>query len=309
MPKGRDVLLGRYGPHKTEPIFRLLPGHGGPRPALSFVLNTLAGNDGGMLRFHLSLTKNLLRTEQQTFRLIINSANKRESIRASMIATMRLLADLWINSGKSDLNASFDDPSTRNVEYVPEGERGPIRALFYNLIGNLVHYPAIRSDGTQGTQESYFGMQSEDFGWRSAGEVAVRFGDKVAMYWFARLLDSPYSRHLARCDGCAAYFAYDRAPKAAIKSGVFCRNCKGRGSAQRTRRSRAFAHLRMIDAAANAWGQWKRSSANPSQRDWVAARVSRELRAEGKPPITPKWVSQNISAIEAAIQKRNHAKG
>ncbi len=261
------------------------------------------------MQFHFSIKQNLVEREKQVFELIVNNAQRRESVRTSMIAMMGLLADLWVDSGKSGVSKSFDDPSTRNVEFVAEGNRGPIRAIFYDLVGNQVHYPAIRFDGTQGTRETYFGMQSEDISWRSAEEVAARFGKKVAMYWFARLLDSPFSRHLARCHECAQYFAYDRAPKAAIKSGVFCRNCKGRGSAERTRSSRAFAQLHMIVAAADAWGEWKYSRANPNQRGWVAARVSRELLAKGKPPITSKWVSQNITAIEAAIQKRNDAKG
>jgi hypothetical protein len=306
--KEKGELLGRFGPDKIPPIDRPFPGHGGPRPTLSFVVNTLAGNDAGMVRLHLSFTRNLSTEDEEAYHRIVGNKKLVAAAEASMIGMMRQLADLWIDSGKSGPDDTFDNPATRNVEYAPGDGVGPIRGIFYNLIGNLVRYPAIRLDGTQDTREIAFGMTAEDFGWRSGKEAAEQFGSKVAMYWFARLLDSPFSRHLARCDECRAYFGYERAPKTAIKSGVYCDKCKAQGSARRMRSGRETLQLEMIEAAASASAEWEYSRTNPDKRNWIARSVNKRLGKRLKVPITRKWVSQNLDRIDAAILRRNDAK-
>jgi hypothetical protein len=135
------------------------------------------------------------------------------------------------------------------------------------------------------------------------------FGRRVAAYWFFQLLNSPYSRHLARCDDCKRYFAYQRAPKTDIKSGVYCPKCKQSGSVRRVKSARALLQAELIDAASLFWGEWRLSHTHPDQREWLASRVSRQFSRRLKAPLTRKWVSQNINSIQAAIERRTHAKG
>ncbi len=296
----RSELLSQHGPETTPIVTLPFPGHSGDRPNLSFVLDTLHGTSYGLVQFHLFHTGNLMPEEQGKLEIILALPEVLRAAENEMMSFIKLLSDLWIDSGR---NGDTDNPSTRNVEFAPEGRRAPIRGIFYNLVGNLVHYPAIRLDGTQDPRELVFGMSSEDFGWRSPQEAALRFGEKVAMYWFARFLNSKYSRHLTRCDGCGDYFAYTRAPKTDIKHGVYCDECKSIGSAKRLKSSRAMLHDEMVKAAAALWDAWKPTHAHPDRGRWIATQVSKQFKKRLAAPVTRKWVSQNLIRIETEIEK------
>jgi hypothetical protein len=301
----KSEVVGRYGPRKT--VYEPFPGHTGPRPQLSFVLKTLAGDESGMVRMHISCTPGFTPEQQELFDAVFSDPKSLLLAEANMIQRMKLLADLWIDSGKSGPEQSVDNPASRNVEFAPEDRPIPISRLFYSLIGVEPRYPVIRSDGTQTTEEYIFGFDVDSITNHGVKSALTHFGQKVAMYWFARLLNSPFSRHLARCDKCEAYFAYERAPKTAIKSGVYCAKCKGRGASLRMKSARAMLQRNMVDVAANVWGEWKSSHRTPDQRDWVAKQVSKRFGPRLKAPLTRKWVSQNLDSIETAIKRSNDA--
>jgi hypothetical protein len=262
----------------------------------------------------------------------------------SMVAMMRYLADLWIDSGKSgDGENKVDNPSHRNVEYLPPSgtpqivwkidpdEKTPIPGwnvfsipvglpiynLFYQLIGNDARWPEIHKDGTQSLKELVFGFTTEDTH-SSYRFLQHWFGMKVAMYWFARLLDSPFSRLLARCDDCGTYFAYERAPRTDIKGGTHCTNCKSRGSAKRMKSTRDKRMGEMVGFAAEFYGQFKPNSRQPLNK-WIAERVNRRtesirVKAGRKkqshyPAITGRWVTEHLKQIEAEVERRKNAKG
>jgi hypothetical protein len=249
-----------------------------------------------------------------------------------MVAMMRYVADLWIDSGKSGSGASrVDNPSKRHVSYQPPRDTRqivvrlrpdtnqaisgwigfslpvniPISTLFHLLIGAETRKLQIHEDGRQSLEDLIFGFSIEHLSNGNFRTAFHEFGKKVAMYWFAKLLDSPYSRHLARCDNCRAYFAYERAPRVDLKSGVYCSNCQGRGSVRRVNLNRKELNKKMVNAAAAAWGQWQRSHRQPDQREWVSKQVNNKCGTQ----IQRKWVSQNLKKIKAAyddLSARQH---
>lgn len=342
-------------PFVRPPIVSQFPGHDGPRPQLSFVLKTLAGDDSGMTEMHLSIPRSW-RTPEEDERLnkIFSDPLYPQIAKNSMIAMMRYLADLWIDSGKSGEGENrVDNPSRRNVEYLPPtgtprivvkgdyfpAENDPARmsltrfigwtassipeglsisALFYQLIGNEARWPEIHKDGTQTLKELVFGftVANANLSYRDA---LHQFGMKVAMYWFASLLDSPFSRLLARCDDCGTYFAYERAPRIDIKGGTHCANCKGQGSARRMKSTRERRTNELVGFAADVWEQWKPDSRHGPRSRWIAERVNRRTaKIEAKSGkkseslfsvITGRWVTQHLTEIKAEVERRENAKG
>lgn len=309
------------------PITSKFPEHDGPRPQLSFVLSTLSGDDCGRTKMHLSNPRpgQTLEERNITQKVLADPLSTRVA-KDSMIAMMRELADLWIDSGKSGAGQNrVDNPSRRNVEYrapaIPIPLGSSISNLFYSLIGDEVRQPQIHRDGTQSLKELVFGFTltncSDDEVLRG---VLRHFGAKVAMYWFAKLLDSPFSRLLTRCDDCKTYFAYERAPRTDIKGGTHCQNCKKRGSAKRMESTRAKRTAEMVSFAADVWSLWKPNSRRDSSRSkWIATQVNRrsaKIRAKsGRESgshfltVTGRWVTQHQTEIEAEAERRNHAKG
>jgi len=329
------------------PVSTPFLGHEGPRPQLSFVLKTLAGDDSGMTEFHLSI-QSVCQTAEEIalWETIVADPLSVQIATNSMVAMMRNLADLWIDSGKSGEGESrMDNPSRRNVVYMPPFETLkkivlsvdpadefqlsgwncfsipvglPISNLFYQLIGNEERWPEIREDGTQSLKELIFGFKSETF--QSGHRLGLHwFGMKVAMYWFAKLLNSPFSRQLARCDDCSAYFAYERAPKKEIRGGTHCTNCKGQGSARRMKSTRERRTGEMVGFAVDALALWKPNSRHSSRSKWVADQVNRRTarikvklgkKSENPyPRITGRWFSQHQTEIELEVERRRNAKG
>lgn len=309
------------------------PGHARPRFWLSFVLKMLAGNDSGMTEMHLSVSDAQWEFKKAWDRVFADPLS-RQIVKNSMITMMRYLADLWIDSGKSGEGENrVDNPSRRNVEYrtpagtpsreipvsggnaIPIPTHEPISDLFYRLIGNETRLPQIHKDGTQSLKEQLFGFNLKTFDPDYRFKLRD-FGMKAAMYWFAKLLDSPFSHRLARCDDCGTYFAYERAPRTDIKGGSHCRNCKKCGSAKRMKSTRDKRIAEMVRFAAEFYGQFKPNSRQPLTK-WIAEHVNRRtesIRAKaGKqrmshyPAITGRWVTQHQAEIEAEVERRSHA--
>jgi hypothetical protein len=334
----------RWIPWAKPPVTSEFPGHDGPRPRLSFVLKTLAGDDSGMTEMHLQIPRAAQTVEEgKTLKKIFDDPLSTQIARDSMVATMRYLADLWIDSGKSGEGENrVDNPSCRNVEYLPptgtprivvKGDYFPakndpsrmsltrfigwtassfpeglsISALFYQLIGNEARWPEIHKDGTQTLKELVFGFTVENAN-LSYRDVLHQFGMKVAMYWFARLLDSPFSRLLARCDDCGTYFAYERAPRTDINGGTHCSNCKKFGSAKRMKSSRDTRTSVLVGFAADVWAEWTPDRRHGKRSDWVAKQVNKRLR-DTETPKTGRWVTTRLQEIEAEVERRKHATG
>ena len=342
----------RWIPWAKPPVTSEFPGHDGPRPRLSFVLKTLAGDDSGMTEMHLHERGVQTLEEGETLKKkILDDPLSTQIARDSMVVTMRYLADLWIDSGKSGEGENrVNNPSRRNVEYLPptgtprivvKGDYFPMKndpsrmsltrfigwtassfpeglsisALFYQLIGNEARCPEIHKDGTQTLKELVFGFTVENAN-LSYRDVLNQFGMKVAMYWFARLLDSPFSRLLARCDDCGKYFAYERAPRTDINGGTHCTNCKAHGSAKRMKSTRDKRMGEMVDFAAEFYGQFKSNSRQPLNK-WIAQQVNRRtesitVKAGRKkqshyPAITGRWVTEHLNQIEAEVERRKNA--
>jgi hypothetical protein len=303
-PRKQSEVVERV-PLLAPPIAIRLPGHDGPRPRLSFVLKTLAGDDSGMTRDHFEVRPDLGKPEyEDEWKRLAKIRHKALGwAEESMLAKMRYLANLWIGSGK---DGDADTPSERNVEYRPNDQSPSISDYFYALEAEEAHYPIIRRNGTQDTMRRWFGIDlnhSMMFGLESA---ARRLGEKVAMHYFARLLDSPYSINLARCDSCQSYFGYERAPAKTIKRGVRCPNCKPKGSAVSKKAAREQKRSAMVKAAAEVWDRWTKSNRNNlDMYEWVSRQVNKSCGTS----IQRKWVVQNKTAILQHMEELQDAKG
>lgn len=131
-----------------------------------------------------------------------------------------------------------------------------------------------------------------------------------AMAMFLQLLDSQVCRRLFRCDGCGTYFLRKRLPKKGtlIYRGSWCPNCKGKGSARRTNKSRNKRTEQMVKWAADAWVQWKLDRRHGDRAEWIARKVNGQLRG-GWSYIAKNWVTRHVKEIEAEVERRKHAKG
>ena len=328
-PKGD--FLSRIAPIHSE-IVRI-PGFDGPRPLLSFVLKVLAGKFeaiAGNLAFHLYFDFQLRTPEMERAWQILNQRPKMlEHAVESMILMMRYVTDMWIDSGKSPMDPDVDTPSDRNVEDVLPGRRLSLFQFMNSALFNVVPgHSGMRRDGTQEVRRDTPHFQSDDLenvmlDLKAAREhlgkpgnpdtdfiyalktALEHYGDRMALHYFAKLLDSPYSRHISRCDCCKTYFAYERARLSALKRGVFCSKCKGFASVKRTEASREARLEALLDTAAVAWTGWRYSRRDPDQREWVAKQVNKACRTDKK----RKWVSQNLPEILKRVEALRNAKG
>lgn len=304
--QNKAEIIPRYGRRGDEGYPITIPGHTGKRPLLTLILNVLSGKELGVTSLHLSFRQFEIPDYKTQLDIVHHDPRALRVAQESTMQMMRMLADLWIDSGKSGPGNCVDNPSKRHVEFKRSEQEGALYQHFYNLLGNEAQYPQIRVDGSQTYYGTLFGFDPNALQYNSWNVAMQVFGRKVAAYWFFRLLDSPYSRQLARCDGCNRYFAYQRAPKSDIKSGVYCSKCKQSGSVRRVKSARAQLQSELIDAASVLWGEWRPSHRHPDQRKWIANRISKEFSKRLKTPLTRKWVSQNLDSIQAAIERRTH---
>ena len=300
----KGEFLSPYGSDLPTISVRL-PGFDGPRPLLSLVLTILAGQPSETIQSHLSMGLLASPSSRDAVDELLRDPQAIGFAEASMVETMRNLADLWIDSGKSRSDPDVDTPSERNVEDVLPGQHVSLFWRLNNdLLNNLPRQIGMMRDGKQGIKEAL--PSFKDDGARSALDLPLEsFSRRLAMYWFSKLLDSRYSRHLARCDKCKGYFAYDRAPKRTIKYGIFCPQCKGSGSVKRTQSTRNRRNQQRIEFAASVWEQWKPMRSYGNRSNWVANKVNVTL----KQTLTGRWVTQHQQDIEAEVERRNHATG
>lgn len=290
-----------------------------PRPQLSLVLKVLAGKECGLVRLHLGAYRagDIPQEYSALFFRLLTDPSKIKMIEHCMVGMMRRLADLWIDSGKSGSDRAFDNPSERSILYSPPEGTWPeidgspftpeasIKVIFYELLRNETQWPQIHLDGTQSLKELIFGFKIESTPvFDPVGELK-RFGMKIAMYWFAQLLNSPYSSYLTRCDECRRYFAYARKRLTKSKRGVYCSHCGRAAHVDRVEATRKEAKEKMLHAAAVAWNEWRLSYRSPEQRAHVAKHVNKACGTH----IQRKWVSQNLIKIQERAEALRNAKG
>lgn len=325
--KLKGDFLTRIPPIRSEIV--KIPGLDGPRPLLSFVLKVLAGRSkaiAGNLAFHLYFDFQIRSPEMERAWQIMNEHPEMlEHAVQNMIVIMRHVADAWINSGKSRTDPDVDTPSDRNVEDVMPGRSISLfQFMSYALFDAVPGNTGMRRDGTQEVRRDTPHFQSSDLenlmlDLKDAREqlgkpgspntdfvyalktALEQYGERMALHYFAKLLDSPYSRHISRCDCCKTYFAYQRARLRTVKGGVFCPSCKGNAAVSRTRTSRS----KRIDTAAKAWIEWESKREGQPDFEWIAEKVN---KAHGQ-AFGRRWVSQHIKKIQERVEALRNAKG
>jgi hypothetical protein len=219
-----------------------------------------------------------------------------------MIAAMREMADMWINSGKSRTNKDVDTPEDRNVEDVLPGRCYSLFHLIDRaLLRSYPRYTEMRRDGSLQVKDTFPKFDLETLPWPGSLKDALKaHGAKWAAFYFSELLNSPFSRHLSRCDNCKSYFVYQRARLRTVTHGVFCPACEGKASVKRTEISRS----KRLDTAAKAWLEWESGRKRPVPPEWVADRVN---KAHGT-AFGRRWVSQNLIEIQKRVEALRNAK-
>lgn len=231
------------------------------------------------------------------------------------LRTFRGLVDQWIDSGIREDGA--ETPSRREIrgrwvdsateegltgpaarKYVPAVPKGYSTELFEVLLGWLnrnLPKPALMNNGRIAILDQRPILQGSDL------ETYAR---ESAIYYLKELLECPAPSRVGRCknDACRTYYVRKRARNGAIKRGAYCGKCIGIGATERTRRSRQRRKEMQLDVAAEAWEQWKKSSAHPRQADWVAKRVNQKFPHLRN--IQAKWVTQNLPEIMKRIDVR-----
>lgn len=277
-----------------------------PRSLLSFILRVLDGKHRQMVRQHL---EHFLRFNFQWSTPEVDQFQRRLHedpalmgyAADSMIATMREMADMWIDSGKSRTDRDVDTPADRNVEDVlPGRDYSLFQRIDRSLLRSYPRYTEMRRDGSLQIKDAYphFDVDRLDGFW-GLDEVMKAHGAKWAAFYFSRLLNSPDSRSISRCDYCKAYFAYQRARLRTVTHGVFCPACEGQGSMKRTQSSRD----KRFDAAARAVIEWESKHKGAVPPEWIAEQVNKSHgTAFGR-----RWVSQNLIKIQERMEALQHA--
>jgi hypothetical protein len=302
--KKRGELLTPFGRRPIGPTVPLAGCKG--REVLLSVLQVLQGVDPGIIRPLLLISTYPPYLSPTEIRSLLKHFDAPRIAEQSMFAMMRELTDLWIDSGKSGVDRQVDTPTERNVEDLPPGHKQPLGELYFSFLQGHVPWPEMWRSGRQTRGEMAIKFESQEIekrGWKGAFE---HFGQKTAVQWFARLLNSRYARNLARCDRCGVYFATERVRRKPSRSGAFCVEHRASGSRVRNRSWRARHKAAMVDVAAKAWMDWKKSNRTPNQREWVAQVVNRSFGTV----FTKRWVSQekNLTVILERVEALAHAK-
>jgi hypothetical protein len=138
-----------------------------------------------------------------------------------------------------------------------------------------------------------------------------------AVLWFILVLNSGHAQLLDRCVHCQRYFVRQREMKEGQlykRNGPSCGTCKGLDSNARTQTARDKAKDRMLDVAAEEWGNWKHSHRTPDRYKAVMHRVNERCRNEihvttRKHRIEARWVKRNEREITLRAEQRIEPKG
>ena len=216
---------------------------------------------------------------------------------------MREMADMWIDSGKSTTDRDVDTPADRNVEDVlPGRDYSLFRRIDRSLLRNYPRYTEMRRDGSLQIQDAYPKFEVDRLsGFWGLDEVMKAHGAKWAAFYFSRLLNSPDSRSISRCDHCNSYFANQRARLRTVTHGVFCSACDGKASVKRT----IISRTKRLTTAAKAWIESESKRTGPVPPEWIAEQVN---KAHGT-AFGRRWVSQNLIKIQERVEALRNANG
>lgn len=270
---------------------------------LTRVLNILAGN---IPDSDTALIVNWFFQGEPDYREMARQPEAIQTVKGSIRKTMKLLVDQWIASGKNAGGA--DCPLDRNVNWTSPAFPVPLETAFCALITLQSEGPReeMQPDGKRRLVRylPHFDNTLHE-GRESWSDALNEHGQRLAMFSFAQLLDSSYSYHIARCDGCKGYFAYERKPRRTIKRGIFCKDCKPRASLVRTKASRETERGKLLDLAAKFWPQWTERK-HPNRALWIAEKINAQRKGTER-RITQKWVSRNIDIRTGKVKE--NAKG
>jgi hypothetical protein len=220
--------------------------------------------------------------------------------KTELTASIRKLVDQWIDSGKSGTGNITDTPEDRTLGRIPQGYEQALLDTLLEWLGRNTPRIALMSDGTVSVYENHPDMNA------LGPELWAR---ETAIFWFQKLMESSWQYRLARCsnDSCRKYFLYQRTPQGTIKNGTYCEGCAGTASLRRTQVGRDKYKQELVGLAADFWPKWKPRLGNQSV--WVAGKINERLASRGKSiGRNGKWVSQNLTAILAEVERRRHAK-
>ena len=211
--------------------------------------------------------------------------------------TLRSLTDQWIDSGKDRQDAIVDEPHRRTILWCSTRFPEPIFETLRMFWERNRPRVIVGSDGRST-------LRPEPKAFLNPEDLSLEARER-AIYCFQRLLDSPIRERLCRCDGCRAYFVRARTPKrnTPMFRGVFCPNCKGKGSVQRMNSTRENRKKQLVELAAELWTKWKPIAQYGDRSKWVAERMNKKQRTLGT-FITGKWVTQHQEEIKAEAERR-----
>jgi hypothetical protein len=305
--KPKDEFLGRYGRHSKVGGYWTLPGYEGSRPRLNLVLQILAGRDPGVVEALLPF-ETQVRSYPDTLGSLLAEADSLPQIQSRMISTMRVLAGLWIDSGKDAANPGIDAPAQRNVMFARSEDSPSLHNyLVHRLFDRHPRFMQITSKGKLGVSDEFPHIQPHPLDHTYDQTSLEDWGERLALYFFVQLLDSPYSLHLSRCDDCGAYFAYERARRVRVKNGVHCDHCKLSDSVKRTKSRRDELNERLIDAAATAQIGWKKSHRSPDPDAWVLEQINAMFADVLATRKSKRWLTTHRNAILETVERRKHA--
>lgn len=214
LPAGVECLVG------IPPISITIPGGEDEPTALRFILRVLDPRQMEMVADHLDALLSMhlvnLAPVNSWFRDAWCSDSKlRRHASTRMGDAMRRMADMWIDSGKS---GDSDAPADRNIEDVLPGRCESLFHLLSRQHNQLWVELGMRRDGTIGIKDQLPRFNEENLQ-RDGVEALQTYAETCAAFYFRKLLDSPDSRRVARCDSCKRYFAYERARLRTTKRG------------------------------------------------------------------------------------------
>jgi hypothetical protein len=219
--------------------------------------------------------------------------------------TLRGLLNQWIASGRPNRELNGDEPLKRNVRWSSIQYPTPLRDTLkrFSDDGLLTIMP----DADTGAPTWRMALRHGPKKLRAPALIAKEF----AIAWFYRLLGSVSPQRLSLCDECGKYFVHIRTPKKdiPIKGEICCPNCKGKGGAKRSIRSREALRDDMAKAAVDALNEWRPSHRNPDRRLWVVNQLNKQFGHRRNAHITRRWLSEKrtLKAIQAEIGRRNNA--
>jgi len=234
------------------------------------------------------------------------SRETRDAAVQEFLSTLKRLAEQWIASGKDERDPLREQPWSRNVLWFSDAYQEPIHITQRKFLSRNPPPILPYSDGRL-TIASHLWLPAPTawpFPEPKLEDTLARARD-LAIYEFQQFLGSDCPQRLFRCNKCNRYFALTRKPREVIQRGAFCKRCKSAGRVRGIQIRRTTQKEKLWNVAAEAWVQFKRTHANPDQKEWVRRQVSKKCGVN----FQLKWVTRNLTEILARVEALKDAKG